>query len=162
MSVAVTNKPASHPFDSEVRRFSEARSRLSCMGRVKVPPPPVQLCRVGDFLLEKGRDAITVPTEKKSGGEPPFCCFFSYLAARLRLPGVKRNGRGHRGAKRRPSLAYLPFTNLRDMLRRRQRSYTVTLPSFSYLWQPPYSQSSSSSSLCAPLQAPRGLTIPYF
>ena len=32
-----------------------------------------------------------------------------YLAARLRLPVVKRNGRGHRGAKRRPSLRLPPL-----------------------------------------------------
>ena len=31
-----------------------------------------------------------------------------FISARLRLPGVKRNGRGHRRAKRRPP-DYLPL-----------------------------------------------------
>jgi len=51
-----------------------------------------------------------------------------FISARLRLPGVKRNGRGHRRAKRRPPPRItFPYVCL-DTLRRRRRSYLITSP----------------------------------
>ena len=64
---------------------------------------------IDDYIFERravrGREPRNAVEDLAHRGRNPE----RFIAARLRLPGVKRNGRGHRRAKRRPSLRLPPL-----------------------------------------------------